>query len=198
MHTIESVCVYAGAASTALQRYHNLASEFGHILATEKVTLVYGGGNTGVIGTLANACLDNGGQVIGVLPEFLYEAEGVHAGLSELSELHIVSSLHERKQQMFERADGFVIMPGAFGTLDEAFEIITWRQLGLHAKPIVFVNAFGYWDSLLTQLLPHMMQEGLLKAADRQSFELCDQPKAILPTLRQVFRGNTDFVGKWG
>lgn len=197
MHAIQSVCVYSGSSKSIVQRYHDVAVELGHILATTQVTLVYGGGGIGLMGTLADACLDEGGQVVGIMPEFLYESEGLRDG-AELSELHIVSSMHERKCEMFERSDGFVLMPGGFGSLDEFTEIITWRQLGLHSKPIVILNSFGYWNGLLEHQLPHMIEEGFVKEADKHLFEVCEQPKDVLEALRKVYRGSNDFVKRWG
>lgn len=198
MHSIQSVCVYCGSSDTVAQRYHDVAVELGRVLAANRITLVYGGGGVGLMGTLADACLEDGGQVVGIMTEFLYEFEGTRAGDRELTELHIVSSMHERKCQMFDRADGFVVMPGGLGTLDEAFEMLTWRQVGLHSKPIVILNSFGYWNGFLDHQLPHMIQEGFVREIDKQLFELCEQPKDVLEVLGRVYRGSTDFVAKWG
>jgi uncharacterized protein (TIGR00730 family) len=198
MHAIQSVCVYAGASSTVVQRYQDVAVELAHILAANQVALIYGGGGVGLMGTLADACLDEGGQVVGIIPEFLYASEGVHRDGRELSELQVVGSMHERKCQMFERSDGFVLMPGGLGSLDEALEIITWKVLGLHAKPIVILNSYGYWNGLLEHQLPHMIDEGFVKETDKHLFEVCDQPKDVLETLKKMYRGSTNFVAKWG
>lgn len=198
MHSIDSISIFCGASDNVAQRYHDAATELGHILARNHITLIYGGAGVGLMRTVANACLEEGGQVVGVMPEFLYESESAKADGMELTELHIVSSMHERKEQMFERADGFIIMPGGLGTLDEAIEIITWRQLGLHTKPIVMLNVFGFWQGFLEHQLPHMIQEGFVRESDKHLFELCDKPAEVLEALRRVYRSHTDFVAKWG
>lgn len=198
MQSIQSVCVFCGASANIPKRYHEVAAEFGRILASNNVTLIFGGGSVGLMGTLADTCLKEGGQVIGVMPEFLYVAEGARVGDKELSELMMVGTMHERKRIFFERSDGFVILPGGVGTLDEVTEVISWRQLGMHAKPVVMLNMFGYWDGFLQHQLPHMIQEGFVKANSKDLFSVCEKPEDVLELLRQVYRGQTQFVSKWG
>ena len=140
------ICVFCGAAAGNDPRYAAAAGDLGRALAARSIELVTGGGKVGLMGVVADATLAAGGQVIGIIPRFLEEREVAHRGLTEL---HVVESLHERKALMHELSDGFIVLPGGFGTLDELMESITWAQLGLHAKPIGIVNVAGYFDELL-------------------------------------------------
>ena len=140
------VCVFCGAAAGNDPRYAAAAGELGRALAARSIELVTGGGKVGLMGVVADATLAAGGSVIGIIPRFLEEREVAHRGLTEL---HVVESLHERKALMHELSDGFIVLPGGFGTLDELMESVTWAQLGLHAKPIGIVNVAGYFDDLL-------------------------------------------------
>jgi uncharacterized protein (TIGR00730 family) len=185
MHQIKSVAVYCGSAEHVDPRYYDATAELGQILAEEGIRLIYGGGGIGLMGALANASLKSGGEVIGISTELLYALEGLRIGQPKLSELHIVSTMHERKCMMFDRSDGFIILPGGLGTLEEAFEVLTWRQLGLHFKPIVFLNTSNYWDPLLNHLLSHMINEGFVRSIDRQLFRFCNHPVDILRALRK-------------
>jgi uncharacterized protein (TIGR00730 family) len=144
-----SVCVFCGSADGASPAYRRAAVELGTALAASGTTLVYGGASVGLMGALADAALDAGGQVIGVLPRDMQERELAHAGLSEL---HLVDTMHERKARMTDLADGFVALPGGMGTLDELFECLTWRQLGIHAKPVGLFEVEGYFAPLLAWL----------------------------------------------
>ncbi len=151
----KNVCVYCGASEQLDEVYKNAAIELGRLIGKNSLGLVYGGGRLGLMGIVASAVLENGGEVIGFTTEHLDEREGAHSGLTEL---HIVDSMHTRKLKMSESGDVFVILPGGFGTLDELFEIITWRQLNLHQKPIIILNINGYWDplvSLIKQVIQH-------------------------------------------
>ena len=156
MARISSVCVYCGSSFGRDSRHRDDALRLGHALATAGITLVYGGGGVGLMGALAKACLNAGGKVVGILPSFLMREE---KGLAGLSELEIVDSMHERKERMFALADAFIVLPGGLGTLDETFEVLTWKQLGLHKKPIVLVDAGGYWQRLRA-LIQHLVDEG--------------------------------------
>jgi uncharacterized protein (TIGR00730 family) len=147
MATLRSVCVYCGAALGKDRRYRALAQRFGRILAERGLTLVFGGGKVGLMGALADAALAAGGRVIGVIPASLKTVELAHQGCTELV---VVESMHARKERMYELADGFVALPGGIGTLEETIEMITWRQLGFHDKPIAVVNDGGYWEPLRT------------------------------------------------
>jgi uncharacterized protein (TIGR00730 family) len=155
MQHVTRLCVYCGSAVGLDHRYQAAARELGQALATAGIELVFGGGRVGLMGVLADAVLTAGGRVVGIIPERLRNAELAHQGVSELV---ITGSMHERKRLMAERADAFAVLPGGIGTLDETFEILTWRQLGLHGKPIFLVDVAGYWQplrDLLDQLAAH-------------------------------------------
>jgi uncharacterized protein (TIGR00730 family) len=160
---VRAVCVFCGSSAPADPRYRDAARALGALIARENVTLVYGGGSTGLMGELADAALAQGGQVIGVIPAGLFAREAGHTGLTELRE---VTSMHERKQLMYDLSDAFVALPGGLGTLEELAEVATWSQLGLHSKPVVLLNVGGFWDPLLAQL-DRMASTGLLKPASR-------------------------------
>src|SRR5512138_755852 len=142
---MQRVCVFCGSNRGARPAYGDAARALGAVLAARRIGLVYGGGQVGLMGILADAALAAGGEVIGVIPRALATKEIAHDGVSEL---RVVASMHERKAQMAALADGFVALPGGFGMLDELFEVVTWAQLGLHAKPIGVLNVAGYFDAL--------------------------------------------------
>lgn len=150
------------------------------MLVRENIELVYGGAQVGLMGAVANTVLDGGVAVIGVIPHFLSREEIAHHGLTELIK---VDSMHQRKLKMSELADGFITLPGGYGTLEELFEIITWAQLGLHDKPIGVVNAAGYYDFLINQL-DHMVTQGLLKQKYRDMLLFADTPDELLQKMR--------------
>jgi uncharacterized protein (TIGR00730 family) len=152
---IRSLCVYCGSAGAVDERYRAAASELGDCLGRAGIALVFGGGRIGLMGLAADAALAAGGRVIGVIPEHLREAELAHPGASELI---VTANMHERKRVMAERADAFAVLPGGIGTLDEMFEILTWRQLGLHDKPVFVVDIAGYWRPLRA-LFDHLVAE---------------------------------------
>ena len=144
-------------------RYQSAAVELGRALAERQVGLIYGGANVGLMQAVANACLANGGHVVGVIPQVLVDLEVAHDGLSEL---HVVDTMHTRKALMSDRADAFLVLPGGFGTLEEMFEVLAWQTLGLHTKPIVLVNVGGFYDALL-QFLSRAVSDGLLRPVSR-------------------------------
>jgi uncharacterized protein (TIGR00730 family) len=156
--TISRVCVYCGSAGAVDERYREAARELGEALAKAEIEVVYGGGRIGLMGIVADAALAAGGRVIGIIPGPLRDAELAHHGVTELV---ITGSMHERKRQMAERSDAFAVLPGGIGTLDEMFEIVTWRQLGLHDKPIFIVDVAGYWQPL-RRLLDHLAAHGFV------------------------------------
>jgi uncharacterized protein (TIGR00730 family) len=160
---IRALCVFCGSSAPADPRFRDAARTLGALIARRHITLVYGGGSTGLMGELANASLAEGGRVIGVIPAGLFAREVGHTGLTELRE---VSSMHERKQLMYDLSDAFIALPGGLGTLEELAEVTTWSQLGLHSKPVVLLNAGGFWDPLLAQL-DLMARTGLLSPAGR-------------------------------
>ncbi len=150
------LCVYCGAAEKVDKTYLDYAEDLGKLIAINDFNLVYGGGRNGLMGRVANSVLLNGGIVVGVTTSQLDESEGKPSGLQEF---HVVDTMHERKMQMFLKADAFIIMPGGYGTLDEFFEVLTWKKLGIHNKPIIVANLNNYWDTLVG-LLNHIMDTG--------------------------------------
>lgn len=145
MQRIERLCVYCGSAAGADPRYQAAARELGVGLAARGIELIFGGGRNGLMGIVADAVLAGGARAIGIMPAHLQHRELAHTGLSELV---IVADMHQRKRAMAERADAFAVLPGGVGTLDETIEILSWRQLGLHQKPILVVDVAGYWSPL--------------------------------------------------
>jgi hypothetical protein len=152
---LRTLCVYCGSSDLVDHAYLDAAAEMGTVLAERSITLIYGGGSTGLMGRLADAVLQHGGQAIGVIPVMFETPELQHTGLTELQ---VVGSMHERKARMVELADGFVALPGGFGTFDELFEILTWSQIGIHTKPIGVLNVNAYFAPLLS-LIDHAKSE---------------------------------------
>lgn len=179
MATVKRLCVYCGSSAGADEVYRATATRLGTLFAEAGIELVYGGGRVGLMGLTADAVMAAGGRVTGIIPAHLHRAELAHTGLSELV---IVENMHERKRLMFERADGFVTLPGGLGTLDETFEIITWKQLGLHDKPIVIVDVAGYWAPL-RGLIDHVIAEGFAADRARRFFEIVSRAEDVLPAL---------------
>ena len=143
----KNICCFCGASSEVSNRYHKIAKDFGIFLAKNDMTLVYGGGALGLMGTLSNSVLQNKGYVIGIFPKILDEKEQLNENIQEII---LVNSMFERKKVMIEKSDAFVILPGGFGTLDELFEALTLKMLGLHNKPIIILNSDGFWNELIT------------------------------------------------
>ncbi len=158
MTQLRALCVYCGSSNSAVRAHLDLAAELGRLAARRGVEVVFGGGHVGLMGALADGALAAGGRIVGVIPQHLEAREVSHRGVSDLL---VVDSMHTRKRRMFELSDAFCVLPGGLGTLDEAFEIITWRQLGLHDKPIVLVNYAGFWDPLL-RLFERQVEAGYL------------------------------------
>ncbi len=181
MTNLRSVCVYCGSSLGAGPRYAETARRLGRELAAHRLRLIYGGGGIGLMAEAADAAMAAGGEVIGVIPELLQKREKGHRGITEL---RVVASMHERKNLMFELADAFVILPGGFGTLDEAFEMLTWRQLGMHDKPILFLNLDGYWTPF-GDLVDHFVRQGFARDSCRALFAMVDTVEEIVPTLRR-------------
>jgi uncharacterized protein (TIGR00730 family) len=178
---IKSLCVYCGSARGASPRYVAAARELGEALAERGIRLVYGGARIGMMGEAADTVMKNGGEVIGVIPEHLQSSEVGHSGITELK---VVESMHVRKKLMFDLSDAFAVLPGGFGTLDELFEIITWRMLSLHSKPIVVVNIDGYWDPFQT-LIDHLISKGFAREASRQHFSVVNSVGRLFDILDQ-------------
>ncbi len=190
MKSIEALCVYCGSAKGKDPRHAALARALGCEIAARGITLVYGAGGIGLMTEVADAVLAGGGHVIGVIPKHLARAEVQHGGLSETI---TVDSMHERKEIMFRRADAFAVLPGGFGTLDEFFEILTWRQIGLHGKPVVILDADGYWaplrallDAVVAEGFASPKAHGLYQVAESVT-ELFDQLEAAPePTVAEA------------
>jgi uncharacterized protein (TIGR00730 family) len=181
---VRRVCVFCGASSGRQTAYAGAAHAFGAAVASRGLGLVYGGGRVGLMGALADGALAAGGEVVGVIPQALVERELAHGGLTEL---HVVGSLHERKALMADLADGFVALPGGFGTLDELMEQLTWSQLGLHSKPVGLLDVEGYWRPLIS-LARHATEEGFVRESDLASIAVADDPGALLDRLAQLER----------
>jgi uncharacterized protein (TIGR00730 family) len=188
MSKINAVCVYCGSSPGLDPAFVEAAGQFGKILAENGVRLVYGGGSVGLMGAVANAVLEHGGEATGIIPEFLTRREHPKRIAQELI---VTRDMHERKRTMFERADAFVALPGGIGTLEEIVEQMTWAQLGRHKKPILFANIKGYWDPMLS-LVTHMRDQEFLPAAMRVDFLVANSPEEILPKLRDAARGVTE------
>jgi uncharacterized protein (TIGR00730 family) len=176
---LDAVCVFCGSSPGLDPRYAAEATRFGRLLAEHRVALVYGGGAVGLMGAVANGALSGGGRVVGVIPRFLLRAE---VGHEHLSERIVVETMHQRKMTMFERSDAFVVLPGGVGTLEELFEILSWRTLALHAKPMVVVDAGGYWAPL-RDLIERCVTARFARPELRDHIRFVDSIDAVLPAL---------------
>ena len=182
MQHVTRLCVYCGSAAGLDPRYQAAARELGEAMAKAGIELVFGGGRVGLMGVLADAVLTGGGRVVGIIPERLRAAELAHQGATELV---IAGSMHDRKRLMAERADAFAILPGGIGTLDETFEILTWRQLGLHDKPIFLVDVAGYWQPL-RDLLDHLIAQNFTQPLVLRLLEIVPNIAELMRTLAYV------------
>ena len=178
-NSIKRICVFCGSNHGARSAYTDAAQQLGKALVSQGVGLVYGGGSIGLMTVVADAVLEEKGEVIGVIPHALSSKELAHYGLTEL---RLVSSMHERKSVMAELSGAFIAMPGGFGTLDEFFEIVTWAQLGLHTKPIGLLNVGGYFD-LLLKFVDYMQQERFISTEHRQLIITSHDPEELLLKL---------------
>src|SRR5438445_4371604 len=176
---MKRICVFCGSKKGDGAEYARSARRLGELLAERKLGLVFGGGHIGLMGVLADAVLQAGGEAIGVIPQALVDKELAHPGLSQL---HGVASMHERKAVMADLSDAFIALPGGFGTADELYEILTWSQLGQHSKPIGLLNVSGFFDPLLAWL-DRTVQEGFLKAKHRGLLLVADDPQRLLELL---------------
>lgn len=182
MARLRSLCVYCGSSAEVDPASRAGAAALGRQLGEEGITLVFGGGQVGLMGIIANAALQAGGKVIGVIPRHLDREEVGHRGIAEL---HVVETMHERKALMFQLSDAFAVLPGGLGTLDETFEMMTWRQLGLHDRPVVLVNQNDYWNPLLA-LLHHIAAAGFAQRGLFDLFTPVDRIDAVIPTIRAL------------
>lgn len=173
---IRNICVYCGSNPGKRPEYREGAVNLAEALVNEDIGLVYGGGSVGLMGILADAVLERGGKVTGVIPEDLVRREVGHEGLTEL---RVVDSMHERKATMSELSDGYIAMPGGLGTLEELFEMLTWAQLGIHRKPVAALNIDGYYDQLVS-FLDHGVEQGFIKAPHRNMLMVEEDPADLL------------------
>ena len=184
------VCVYCGSSSGVLPEYSAAARELADVLVRHELELVYGGADKGIMGVLADAMLEHGGKVHGVIPKMLTDKEIAHQGLTEL---HVVASMHQRKTMMAALSDGFIALPGGYGTLEEIIEIITWGQLRFHDKPCGLLNVKGYFDHLLAYL-DHANKEGFLRREHRNMLLVNSDPAGIVQPFE---RYTAPHVEKW-
>jgi len=188
---LTSICVFCGSSAGVRPDYATAASAFGHLLAEQKIRLVYGAGNVGLMGVLADAALAAGGSVIGVIPQMLVDRELAHPG----TDLRIVTSMHERKALMAELADAFVALPGGLGTYEELCEVLTWGQLGIHAKPVACLNIAGYFDPL-ERMLDHAVDEGFLRLEQRKLLIVADDGEKLLAQLEERANAGKEWSGR--
>ncbi len=193
MTKIKSVCVYCGSSARVDQVYKDAATELGKTLAANDWGVVYGGGRVGLMGLVADAALTAGARVVGIIPQHIQAREIEH---TDLSELHIVDSMHIRKQMMVDRGDAFVILAGGLGTLDEFFEILTWKQLGLHDKPVVMVNVNGYWTKMV-EAIRHIADQKFMRAEDLGMFQVVDTVAEVVDALNRAPHERFDPSSKW-
>lgn len=186
------VCVFCGSSPGKKPEYARAARDLGHTLAERKIGLVYGGAKVGIMGIMASATVNAGGEVIGVMPKALVEKE---VAFKELSDLRVVNSMHERKALMAELSDGFIALPGGLGTIEEFFEIVTWAQLGIHQKPCGLLNVSGYYDPLM-RFLDHAVEEQFISPQSRLLIQVDDTPEGLIQKL-QDFRPNRTDKASW-
>jgi len=182
---MKSIVVYCGSSPGTNPVYQEIARELGEKMAARQIRLIYGGGNFGLMGTVANAVMAQGGQVTGVIPNFLAELEVAH---QTLTELHFVETMHERKYKMVQLARGVITLPGGYGTFDELFEILAWRQLKLYDGPIVALNVNGYYDLMLQQL-DRMVVDGFLRAENRALLIVTETVDEALARIEEFWVG---------
>jgi len=185
-----SLCVYCGSSAGKHPEYAEQARAFGAEMARRGIALVYGGGNVGLMGIVADAVLAGGGKAIGVIPRQLVEREVAHKGLSELV---VVDTMHQRKTRMYELSDAFVALPGGFGTMDEMFEMLTWAQLGLHSYPCAFLDVRGFYRGLASSM-DHMVAEGFVKAAQRDQVWFGEGIDALFDWMKHY---ESSYTPKW-
>ena len=187
---MRNICVFAGSSTGSRTEYTDAARELGRALAQRDIGVVYGGGHVGLMGQLADAALESGGRVIGVITEALLAKEVGHRGLTEL---RVTKTMHERKATMADMSDGFVALPGGFGTLDEFFEALTWAQLGIHRKPCGLLNVAGYFDGLLA-FIDHSVEEAFVRREYREMLSVSPTAGGLLDLMA---RHRPPVVEKW-
>ncbi|NKD54540.1 MULTISPECIES: TIGR00730 family Rossman fold protein [unclassified Haematospirillum] len=178
--SLHALCVFCGSSFGSSPRYADAASRLGTLLGENGIRLVYGGGAVGLMGTVAKACLEAGGKVTGIIPQHLASAEVAMEGLTELI---VVPDMHTRKRMMFERSDAFAVLPGGFGTMDETFEILTWKQLKLHDRPVVIADIGGHWTPFL-RFNESMAAEGFVRPEGLELYSVVSDVDDVLPAAR--------------
>ena len=186
MQSIRSICVYCGSGSGSDEAFREAARTLGRMLAESNIGLVYGGGRIGLMGEVARSVLEAGGNVIGIIPEFLKAREVM---LADAQEPHVVPDMHTRKQLMFEKADAFIALPGGIGTLEELVEQMTWAQLGRHEKPILIADINGFWRPLLS-LLAHMRESGFVRAGLEVRYLVAERIEDALEMIETAAKRN--------
>jgi uncharacterized protein (TIGR00730 family) len=181
---IKSICVYCGSGFGDDPVFTDNAAALGRLMAEQGINLVYGGGNVGLMGTVAQSVLDHGGYVTGIIPDFLKSREKL---LDDVQETIVVPDMHTRKRLMFERADAFVAMPGGIGTLEELVEQMTWSQLGRHTKPILMLSTKGFWKPLLT-LIAHMREQGFIRPGLELNYLVAERVEDVIPMMEAAAR----------
>ncbi len=192
---IRSICVYCGSQPGRDPAYIAAGRALGKSIAAHGLRLVYGGGTKGIMGAVASGVLSNGGEVTGIIPEFLVDMEATRHSLGQLNELIVTADMHERKHKMFERSDAFVTLPGGIGTLEEIVEIMTWGQLGRHEKPMVFANIGGFWDPMMA-LVDHMRAEGFIHRANLVRPLVISEVDDIVPAILERDEVTTSSKGE--
>ncbi len=179
------MCVYCGSAPGNSDVYTYVAAELGKMLAESNIELVYGGASIGVMGAIANAVMEHGGKVTGIIPHGLFKREVAHKGITSLL---VVDSMHERKALMAQMADALVTLPGGYGTLEELFEMVTWNQIGIHSKPIFLLNTLGFYDPLL-QFIDHTVKQGFIREGQRDIITVAENPTELMHMLQKQRAG---------
>ncbi|MCJ8519138.1 uncharacterized protein (TIGR00730 family) [Pseudorhizobium tarimense] len=192
---IQSICVYCGSQPGRDPAYIAAGRALGKSIAAHGLRLVYGGGTKGIMGAVAAGVLANGGQVTGIIPDFLVDMEATRHSLGQLDELIVTQDMHARKHAMFERSDAFVTLPGGIGTLEEIVEIMTWGQLGRHEKPMVFANVGGFWNPML-DLIDHMREQGFIHRAHLVRPMVIDAVEQIIPAILDQSDGKVAALGQ--
>jgi uncharacterized protein (TIGR00730 family) len=195
--TTRTICIYCGSGYGSDPLFVESAAELGRTIAEQGIGLVYGGGNVGLMGTLARSVLDHGGYVTGIIPDFLKSREKM---LDDVQETIVVPDMHTRKRLMFEKADAFVALPGGIGTLEELVEQMTWAQLGRHTKPILLLSVAGFWKPLLV-LLAHMREQGFIRPGLELNYLVAERVDEVVPMLEAAIRrvgvkGDAELIGQ--
>jgi uncharacterized protein (TIGR00730 family) len=193
MVALRSLGVYCSASACIDDAYREEAKKLGRLMAEADVRLVYGGAEVGMMGSVSDGVMEAGGTVFGVTTKYLGKHEGIHNGLQNL---RVTDDMHERKFLMFQEADAFAILPGGFGTLDEFFEVITWKQIGLHSKPIIILNYQGFWDPLKT-LFNSLSEKLFIGEKDKELCHFVDFAEQVLPTIHSLPAMKIDPTQKW-